>query len=39
MNDAVRLWWVEVAPWLVPLLAVIGGVLLALAIGSILFRD
>ena len=33
-----RLWWVEMAPYLWPLAVAVIGLLLALAVGSTLFR-
>ena len=38
MSEGFRLWWVEMAPYLTGLAVMLVGVLLALAVGSIVFR-
>jgi hypothetical protein len=38
MSEGVRLWWVEMAPYLTVLAVMLVGLLLALAAGFIVFR-
>jgi hypothetical protein len=39
MSDGLRLWWVEMEPRLLPIAAIIVGVLATLAFGAWLFRS